>query len=137
VRVPTQDRRFARQHRLTARRLYLAVYDEGWRFPSTSFTVFAAPGTTGVSRLGLTVPKRIASACRRNRVKRLLREVFRLHRARLIPAVDLVVNARSGIETRSYDEIEREFLDCMRRLARRTAAQPRGEDSPAPPRGPR
>jgi ribonuclease P protein component len=135
VRVSTQDRRFARQHRLTARRQYLAVYDEGWRFPSTSFTVFASPATTGESRLGLTVPKRIGSACRRNRVKRLLREVFRTHRARLCPAVDLVVNARSGIDARTYSEIEREFLDCMRRLARRAAASPGGEGSLAPPRG--
>ena len=117
--VSTHDKRFHRRHRLTARRQFLAVYGEGRRVSSRSFTLFGAPNDSGSCRLGLTVPKRVGKAHRRNRIKRVLRDVFRAHRATLGPAFDLVVNARVGIDTRSHAEIEQEFLESVRRLARR------------------
>ena len=58
---------------------------------------------------------------RRNRVKRVLREIFRRHRTELSPALDLVVNARPGIEARPYAELEEEFLQRFAQLARRSS----------------
>ena len=49
----------------------------------------------------------------------MLREVFRRNRHRLSTALDLVVNARSGIEARSYAELESEFVSRFEQLARR------------------
>ncbi len=49
------------------------------------------------ARLGLSVPARlVGNAVRRNRVKRVVRESFRQHQ-HLLPAVDIVVNARAGV----------------------------------------
>jgi ribonuclease P protein component len=121
--VSTPDKRFLRRHRLTARRQFLAVYAEGRRVFSKSFTLFGAPNDTGSCRLGLTVPKRIGKSHRRNRVKRILREVFRTHRAALEPVIDIVVNTRVGIDTRTHAEIEQEFLASVCRLGRGPAAR--------------
>lgn len=86
---------------------------------SSSFIVFALPNDLGYCRLGLTVSRKVGGAVKRNRVKRLLREVFRRNRAGLTPGMDLVVNARPSIAARGYGELEQEFLRSISSLARR------------------
>ena len=113
------DQRFPRSCRLTARRQFLAVYDMGQRVTSRSFLLFGLPNAVGHPRLGITVTRKVGNAVRRNRAKRLLREVFRRHRLRLAPALDLVVNARPGMEALTYTELEAEFLSRFAQLARR------------------
>ena len=116
------DQRFPRSCRLTARRQFLAVYDMGQRVSSRSFLLFGLPNAVGRARLGITVTRKIGSAVRRNRTKRLLREVFRRNRHRITTTLDLVVNARPGIEARGYDELEAEFVSKVEQLARRFAS---------------
>jgi len=95
------------------------VYDMGQRVTSRSFLLFGLPNAVGHARLGITVTRKLGGAVRRNRTKRLLREVFRRNRHRLTPALDVVVNARRGIEERSYAELEAEFVSRFEQLARR------------------
>lgn len=95
------------------------MYDRGRRVASSSFTLFGLPNNVGHCRLGVTVTRKVGGAVRRNRVKRVLREIFRRHRADLSPALDLVVNARPGIETRPLELLEQEFLERFAQLARR------------------
>ena len=70
-------------------------------------------------RLGVTVPRRVGAAHRRNRVKRLLREVFRHHRGSLAPPIDIVINATPAAADQPKPNLEREFLDGFRRLSAR------------------
>jgi len=46
------------------------------------------------ARLALAIPRAYGSAVARNRLKRVLREIFRLHKLRLPPDVDMVFSAR-------------------------------------------
>ena len=113
------DQSFPRSCRLTARRQFLAVYETGQRVASGSFVLFGLPNDVGHCRLGITVTRKAGGAVRRNRIKRLLREVFRRNRQALSPALDLVVNARPGIESRTYAELEAEFVSRFEELRRR------------------
>ena len=112
------DERFPRTYRLTARRQFLAVYDEGRRVSSTSFSLFGLPNRAGTCRLGITVTRKIGTAVRRNRIKRRFREVFRRHRVELAPDLDLVVNVHRSIDPTDAAAIEQEFLRSFDRLAR-------------------
>jgi ribonuclease P protein component len=59
------------------------------------------------ARLGLTVPRAIGGAVVRNRIKRRIREAFRLHRAKIGPQWDIVVNPRRAALSASFPDIER------------------------------
>lgn len=111
-----RDQSFPREFRLTARRQFLKVYNSGRRRRSTLLTVFGYPNTVGHCRLGITVTRKVGCAVTRNRIKRLLREVFRRNRHELNAGLDLVVNAHPAIVGGSLQQIEKEFLNCCGRL---------------------
>ena len=87
---------FPRTHRLTHVKLFDAVYAAKTRESRGPLTVFAVPNDLGHPRLGLSVPKRVGTAPKRNRIKRLLREAFRLLQHDWPPGrgYDLVINVR-------------------------------------------
>jgi ribonuclease P protein component len=60
--------------------------------------VKAAANDTGVTRLGLSVSRKVGNAVARNRWKRLIREAFRLAQHDLPPGFDLVVRPKAGAE---------------------------------------
>jgi len=68
-----------------------------------------------LSRLGVVVAGRIGNAVARSRVRRLLRESFRLHQYDLAQPVDLVLVARPSIAGRALAGVERDFLTTLRK----------------------
>lgn len=69
------------------------------------FSIQWIENPTGQARIGMAVSVRaVGGAVPRNRVRRLIRESFRLRRQEL-PAVDVFVVARSGVRTASNAEI--------------------------------
>lgn len=89
---------FSNTARLSQPDHYRRVFDSPkFKVSSGAFLLLATPGATQSSRLGVVVAKKnIRRAVRRNRIKRLVREQFRLHP--FGHAVDLVVLARSGAD---------------------------------------
>ena len=69
--------------------------ERGTRLHAGDYLILALPNECGRARIGLTVSSKVGGAVVRNRVKRWLREAFR-NIARELPAVDLVVIARSS-----------------------------------------
>jgi ribonuclease P protein component len=63
----------------------------------------------GRTRLGLAVGRKVGKACVRNRIKRRLREYFRLSRDKMPPETDLVFVAAKGAATLRTDELFKEL----------------------------
>lgn len=112
-------RSFPRSKRLTARREFVDVYDRGRRASTSCFALFAVRNALGHSRIGLTVGRKYGNAVARNRIKRRLREIFRLNRASLAAPLDVVVNVRAPATTAAYRQLETEFLRAFSDLARK------------------
>jgi ribonuclease P protein component len=112
--------RFPRCAHLRASAEFQAVLGEGSRVSGASLRVhvkFAAQAAG--ARLGLTVGKRVdPRSVGRNRIRRVLRETFRLMRHEL-PAGDYVVLAKPESRTLPAAALRSEFADLLRRAARR------------------
>lgn len=68
-----------------------------------------------IPRLGVITAGRIGNAVVRNRARRLLREVFRVHQHELAQAVDLVLIARPSIADKDFPQVERDYLATLRK----------------------
>ena len=83
---------FGREKRLVRDADFTRVYRMGNRAKGKLMTVAVCPNGTGTTRLGLSVGKRVwKKAVRRNRVRRMFREAFRLSYPDLPRGVDLVI----------------------------------------------
>jgi len=69
-------------------------------------------------RLGITVTKKVANAVGRNRLKRMVREVFRCNRPWFPPSSDVVVIAKDGAPALLLSRVEAELKDATERLRR-------------------
>ena len=86
--------RFASAQRLHGRRAFGAVYQAATRKPAGPLLVYGKPNDLEHSRLGLSVSRKVGIAVRRNRIKRLLREAFRLDQHELPAGYDWIVVVR-------------------------------------------
>ena len=95
--APRQD--LPRACRLVRRAEYDAVYRDGRRRSSRQFTAFLRPNDLDLSRFGWSIKKALGSAVRRNRIRRRLREILRLHQQEIAPGWDIVIHPRSSAAT--------------------------------------
>ena len=94
---------------------YDAVYREGRRRTSREFTVFLRPNGLENSRFGWSIKKALGNAVRRNRIRRRLREMLRLHRQEIAPGWDVVIHPRSSAATAEFSALAQELLKAMPR----------------------
>ena len=116
------DRTLARASRLRARKLFLDVYERGSRVHGAYFVLFGLRGATSRSRLGITATKKFGHAVARNRIKRIVREIFRNHRVDGVAPVDLVVNVKSNAREQAFVRLEADFVPRLRELQRKLGA---------------
>jgi len=105
--------RFPKAARVRRRAEYLALQRDGRRFHTPHLVLLRRPAVGARPRLGVTVSKRIGNAVVRNRVKRLVREVFRVRQASIRPPIDLVVIAKPGAERLTYAQVAAEFAKSL------------------------
>jgi ribonuclease P protein component len=85
---------FPATHRLRGKESFAAVYDARLRQTRGPLTVYARANGLEHSRMGISISRRVGSAPKRNRIKRLLRESYRLMRHELPIGFDWIVVVR-------------------------------------------
>ncbi|MDT7540705.1 MAG: ribonuclease protein component [Acidobacteriota bacterium] len=101
---------------------FRVVYESGRRYDGLLMTAFVIPNRTSQHRLGITASRKVSrNAVGRNRVKRLLRESFRLSEADLKglrQPYDWVLNARGALLGVKMAAPLDEFQKIVERVAR-------------------
>ena len=97
---------------------FVRVYEQGQRLSDHLLLISARRNNGRITRLGLTVSKRVGNAVHRNIWKRLIREAFRLSRSELPSGLDLIVQPRTGTEPELH-ALRRSLLSLAKRLDRK------------------
>ena len=85
--------------------------------------LYARKNHTATNRVGVTVSKKLGCAVVRNRVRRRLREVYRLNEARFAPGWDIVVVARSRCITADFGKLTQAYLSLAEKAGILEAVQ--------------
>ena len=101
--------RFRKKERVTEPRDFRRVMRSGRRRSSRNFKLFIQEGENTFHRLGIVVKKEIGPAAFRNRMKRYIREFFRLHKHEMKGSYDVILMIKRGCSLDRYQEAEKEL----------------------------
>lgn len=114
--MPKTGAGFGRDARLASRLDFRRVFTDGRKFVGRSLILWCSPAQSpeAAPRLGLSVPAKLGNAVKRNRLKRLTRESFRLSRGNL-EAGDFVVYLRPACRWKNLAAARHDFLELCRK----------------------
>jgi ribonuclease P protein component len=117
---PMAGLRFTKQDRVLRRGEFLRLQSRGARTHTPHFTlVLLDRGDGGGPRLGLTTSRKVGASVIRSRIRRLLREVFRTHKAAFPAGHDCVVIVRENVPELTLSAVRDEVLAALARRQRR------------------
>ena len=92
------------------------VYSRGKNLATPLVVLYCRRNGTKLNRFGITVGSKIGHAVQRNRVRRRLREIYRLGEGRFSSGWDIVAVARTRAVGASYQELDEAFYHAAARL---------------------
>ncbi len=101
---------------IKAPHLFRRAYAKGKSAATPTLVLYARPNGLGKNRLGLTVGTKVGKAVVRNRVRRRMRESYRLREGTVKTGYDLVLVARSAAAEARYRELDRHLGSLLKRL---------------------
>jgi ribonuclease P protein component len=102
-----------RDCRLVHKADFDAVYRQGRKRTSREFAVFLRANGLAASRFGWSIKKALGTAVRRNRIRRRLREIVRLHRSEISRGWDVVIHPRASVATGDFRALAAELLKLL------------------------
>ena len=109
------------QRRIRRKADFETIYSRGRRFGNGFFGVTAFWNDKGWPRLGLAVAVRAAgSGVERNRIRRIIRESFRVHQHEL-PGIDLIVSARDRARGAAGQELHASLTALWKKVSEQCA----------------
>lgn len=107
---------FRPHERIRHRVEFQRIYDNGLRVNSRYSTVFFLPNARSAARLGIAATRKLGGAVRRNKAKRLIREVFR--RNKIVMGFDVVVVPKRELIDASLSVLEADYRTLVERRLR-------------------
>ena len=68
------------------------------------------------NQIGITVSKKLGKAVARNRMRRRLKEAYRINESRFATGFDIVIVARRACHSAPFEMVERDLLGCLKKL---------------------
>ncbi|VBB07480.1 bacterial ribonuclease p protein component signature [Lucifera butyrica] len=107
--------RLCKQNLLRKNKNFQNVYKTGKSYANRLAVLYVVSNGTENRRIGFAAGKKLGSAVIRNRVKRLLREAYRLNQFQVTPGVDMVLVGRQVMVKADYEAVSKAFIDLCTR----------------------
>jgi ribonuclease P protein component len=91
-----------------------AVYRNGKRRTSSHFTVFLKANDLPESRFGFSIKRALGGAVVRNRIRRRIREVVRLHREEISAGWDFVIHPKANVQSAEFSALENDLVRLLK-----------------------
>jgi ribonuclease P protein component len=109
---------FKKSARILKRTEFIKLSENGQKFKNEHFIAVIGPGGSETTRLGITITKKIGCAAIRNRIRRFIREYFRLNRHRITGKWDINIIARKRVfaisSNKVFSSLEKIFDDLAK-----------------------
>ncbi len=92
------------------------LYHRGTSAANRCLVLYCCRSRSRKNRVGITVSAKLGHAVVRNRIRRRLREIYRLNESRFRTGWDIIVVARSRAVTAEYAELEKAYLSLAAKL---------------------
>jgi ribonuclease P protein component len=112
---------FGKHEHLLTPAEFQRVYDRRRSVSDDRLILYACENDLPHSRIGLSVSKKFGSAVRRNRLKRLFREAYRLCKAELPTNLDLILIPRSSTEP-TLESLQQSVRKLVKQAAKKLKA---------------
>jgi ribonuclease P protein component len=106
-----------KEDRILKRLEFLELTRSGRKFKNDCFIAFIKPGRLNRPRLGITVTRKVGKAAQRNRIKRLVREFFRLNRQQLNHNWDINIVAKQKAADLSSEKVFAFLQDLFEKIS--------------------
>lgn len=103
---------FTKAEKILRNKDFVVVRKQGKRFTCKGVVVFLKINNLGIRRFGLSVGRKVGGAVKRNRIKRLTREFFRLNKDIFPPSADIFISVKHDFNPGCYKDVEKE-LRCL------------------------
>ena len=90
------------------------VYRRGKSFANRYFVMYILENGTSSNRIGISVSKKVGNSIVRHHIKRLVKEVYRLHEIMFQNGLDIVIIVRQSAKKISYWDTESALLHLGR-----------------------
>ncbi len=118
------NERYPKERRVRKQAEFDAIYRDAVHAADNVLVVQTLRNGLDVTRLGLSIGRKVGNAVVRNKWKRTIREVFRKSKDQLPPGLDIVVRPRKGA-TLSYEAVEQSLPKLVNRANRRLSKVPK------------
>lgn len=92
------------------------LYSRGKYAACSTLVLYWRPNRREQNRLGITASTKLGHAVVRNKIRRRIREIYRLHELELRVGMDLVVVARVRATQVDYWKLDRDFMKLAKKL---------------------
>ena len=110
---------FKKKDKILKRREFLQLKRCGKRIQDRNFIVIYSDGRVKKNRIGITVSKKLGNAVKRNKIKRLIRENFRMNRDKIAEFMDINVIAKKKAGEISADMVFKSLDGIFNQIPRR------------------
>jgi ribonuclease P protein component len=93
------------------------VYKKGKSVVNRQVVMYYKKNNLDYNQIGFSVSKKVGKAVVRNRVKRLMKESYRLNLEKIEDGYDIIFIARVRLNSATYKEVEKGMLHCFRKAS--------------------